>query len=87
MTLELTDPQPVDRAEEILTPEALAFVEDLHQRFAGRRNELLAARREQRERGRRHRPAGLPRPRPRRSATATGRWRPPRPPCRTAGSR
>ena len=48
MTLELTDPQPVDRAEEILSPDALAFVEALHQRFAGRRKDLLAARREQR---------------------------------------
>ncbi len=44
MTLELTDPHPVDRADEILTPEALAFVEKLHARFAGRRDELLAAR-------------------------------------------
>ncbi|HSU36139.1 MAG TPA: malate synthase A [Propionibacteriaceae bacterium] len=48
MTLELTDPQPVDRAEEILSPDALAFIEALHQRFAGRRRDLLAARREQR---------------------------------------
>jgi malate synthase len=46
MTLELTDSTPVERADEILTPEALAFVEALHQRFAGRRDELLAARRE-----------------------------------------
>ena len=44
MTLELTDPNPVDRADEILTPEALAFVEKLHVRFAGRRDELLVAR-------------------------------------------
>lgn len=36
---------PVDgRAGEILTPEALAFVADLHRRFDGRRRELLAAR-------------------------------------------
>ena len=48
MTLELTDARPVDRAEEILTPEALAFLDALHQRFAGRRDELLAARGEQR---------------------------------------
>ena len=48
MTLELTDPQPVDRAQEILSPGALAFVDALHQRFAGRRKDLLAARREQR---------------------------------------
>src|SRR3954447_3089250 len=44
MTLELTDPHPTERAEEILTPEALAFVEQLHIRFAHRRDELLAAR-------------------------------------------
>ena len=44
MTLELTDPHPVDRADEILTPAALEFVEKLHG-FAGRRDELLAARR------------------------------------------
>ena len=37
-------PPPVDRAEEILTPEALAFVEELHQRFAATRAELLKAR-------------------------------------------
>ncbi|MCE3290423.1 MAG: malate synthase, partial [Caulobacter sp.] len=36
---------PVEgRADEILTPEALAFVADLHRAFDGRRRELLAAR-------------------------------------------
>jgi malate synthase len=36
---------PIDgRAEEILTPEALAFVAELHRRFDARRRELLAAR-------------------------------------------
>ncbi|WGM37534.1 malate synthase A [Caulobacter sp. NIBR1757] len=36
---------PVEgRAHEILTPEALAFVADLHRTFDGRRRELLAAR-------------------------------------------
>ncbi|MBP7705081.1 MAG: malate synthase A [Caulobacter sp.] len=36
---------PVEgRATEILTPEALSFVADLHRRFDGRRRELLAAR-------------------------------------------
>jgi len=49
MTLELTDPHPIERAEEILTPEALAFVEALHERFADRRDELLAARGARRE--------------------------------------
>jgi malate synthase len=50
MSLELTDPRPIERAEEILTPEALAFVESLHTRFAARRDELLAARGAKRER-------------------------------------
>ncbi|OFI37146.1 malate synthase A [Arthrobacter sp. SW1] len=49
MALTVTDPQPIERAEEILTPEALAFVEELHKRFAGTRNELLAARTAKRE--------------------------------------
>ena len=49
MLIEVTDPRPVDRAGEILTPEALAFVADLHRRFAGRRDELLAARRTRRD--------------------------------------
>ena len=49
MAIELTDPNPVDRASEILTPEALSFLEQLHQRFAGRRDELLAARPVRRE--------------------------------------
>lgn len=38
----------VDRADEVLTPEALAFVADLQRRFGGRRDELLARRRERR---------------------------------------
>ncbi|MDL9979492.1 malate synthase A [Microbacterium candidum] len=44
MTIEITRPAQVEGADEILTPEALAFVEELHRRFAGRRDELLAAR-------------------------------------------
>ena len=40
----------VDRSEEVLTPEALAFVEDLQRLFGARRDELLAARRTRRER-------------------------------------
>ena len=44
MSLELTDPRPIERAEEILTPEALAFVESLQTRFGARRDELLDAR-------------------------------------------
>lgn len=44
MPITVTDDRPVARAEEILTPEALAFVEMLHTRFADCRDELLAAR-------------------------------------------
>jgi malate synthase len=36
-------------SEEILTPDALAFVEDLQRRFGGRRDELLRRRRVRRE--------------------------------------
>ncbi|GAA2119395.1 malate synthase A [Nocardioides bigeumensis] len=43
----LRGPQ-VDRADEVLTPEALDFVADLHRRFGARRGELLAARAERR---------------------------------------
>jgi malate synthase len=39
---------PVDRAEQILTPEALAFVAELQQRFGARRAELLGLRRQRR---------------------------------------
>ncbi|MGW0230562.1 malate synthase A [Actinopolymorpha singaporensis] len=38
----------VERGEEILTDEALAFLAELQQRFGARRDELLAARRERR---------------------------------------
>ena len=86
MPLELTDPRPIERAEEILTAEALAFLEKLHQHFAARRDELLAART-----GKRKRAASAGRwtscPRPRRSGPATGRWLRRRRRCRTAGSR
>ena len=40
---------PVPRSEEILTPEALAFVADLDARFHSRRDDLLAARQSRRE--------------------------------------
>jgi malate synthase len=40
---------PVERGEEILTPEALAFVGGLHEAFAARRDELLEARTVRRE--------------------------------------
>ncbi len=48
LTVEVTG-SPVERAEEILTPEALAFVEALQREFAARRDELLAARQTRRD--------------------------------------
>ena len=39
-----------ERFDEVLTPDALAFLSDLHQRFAGRRCDLLQARRERHQR-------------------------------------
>ncbi|HEV7169254.1 MAG TPA: malate synthase A [Micrococcaceae bacterium] len=48
MAISLTDPQPIERAQEILTPEALAFIEALHRRFAATRAERLADRAEKR---------------------------------------
>lgn len=44
MTLELTSPMPFPQAETILTPDALAFIEQLHRNFAGQREERLADR-------------------------------------------
>lgn len=41
---------PHRHAERVLTPEAVAFLLDLHDRFDGRRRELLAARRERQAR-------------------------------------
>jgi malate synthase len=40
---------PVERGEEILTPQALAFLADLQERFGPRRDELLARRRVRRD--------------------------------------
>ena len=40
---------PVERGDEILTPEALEFLAGLHDAFAARRDELLQARRGRRE--------------------------------------
>lgn len=42
--IELVDPDPVVGAGELLTPECLDFVARLHDRFAGRRDELLSRR-------------------------------------------
>ncbi|MGV8966970.1 MAG: malate synthase A [Cellulomonas sp.] len=47
--LEITGPVVVG-SEEILTPEALAFVTELHTRFLGRRHDLLLARQRRRAR-------------------------------------
>ncbi|WP_313817452.1 malate synthase A [Citricoccus sp.] len=44
MTIEFTRPAHLDRAGEILTDEAFAFVEALHQNFAPRREQLLGQR-------------------------------------------
>ncbi|MFI5085988.1 MAG: malate synthase A [Actinomycetales bacterium] len=44
MAISVTDTRPTERADEILTPEALAFVAELHERFGARRRERLAAR-------------------------------------------
>ena len=49
MGVTLNGPE-IARADEILTPDAVAFVADLHRRFAGRRDELLAERTRRRER-------------------------------------
>ena len=48
-SIEVSGPA-VERSEEMLTPEALAFVADLQRHFGLRRDELLAARRTRRER-------------------------------------
>lgn len=49
MSIELTTTTPVAGAETILTPEALQFLELLHQEFRGTRDERLAARKARRE--------------------------------------
>ncbi|GAA3006519.1 malate synthase A [Streptomyces fulvorobeus] len=47
-TLAIVDAEPLPRQDEVLTPEALAFVAELHRRFTPRRDELLARRGERR---------------------------------------
>lgn len=49
MTIEIARATDVAGGEEILTGDALAFVEELHRRFEPRRRDLLAARRARRE--------------------------------------
>ena len=80
MSIEITDRHPIDRAEEILTDDALAFLEKLHQNFAGRRDELLAARVGKRSRRAADEVLGLPARDRRRPRAATGRSRRPRRP-------
>ncbi|WP_413248637.1 malate synthase A [Sinomonas flava] len=48
MAITVTDTAPVARAGEILTDEALAFIEELHARFGAERNARLAARKARR---------------------------------------
>src|SRR5262249_58020319 len=55
---------PVDDAERVLTPAALAFVADLARRFEPRRREPLDGRRRRQEALRRRAPPGLPPPTP-----------------------
>jgi malate synthase len=50
MSIEIVRDIDVVGGGEILTDDALAFVEELHRRFDPRRRELLAARRARRER-------------------------------------
>ena len=67
----------VERGEEILTPEALAFVADLQTRFGAHRDALLAARAARRAEIAAARPDRLPRGH---GPCATGDWRVPPPP-------
>ncbi|WAP52101.1 malate synthase A [Arthrobacter sp. ATA002] len=50
MAVTVSDMSPAAGAAEILTPEALAFVDELHRRFRGTRDGLLAERAERRRR-------------------------------------
>ena len=75
----VTDPTPIPRAGEILTPEALAFITELNRRFNPVREELLAARGAKREAV-----ASTSCRKPSPFVKATGRLPRPLPPCRTA---
>ncbi|WP_421015761.1 hypothetical protein, partial [Glutamicibacter creatinolyticus] len=48
MTISISRIPNVPAAQDILSDEALAFIEKLHERFAGTRDELVAARDERR---------------------------------------
>src|SRR3954451_12804414 len=67
----------VERAGEVLTPEALEFVADLQQRFGGHRDPLLAARRARRAEIAAERRIGF---RPETAEIRDGDWRVPPPP-------
>ncbi len=60
MTIQAAPSPTVPRAAEILTPEALVFIEELHTRFAGERDARLAARQAKREEVRQTGSARLP---------------------------
>ena len=100
MSIEIARDDEVAGSDEILTHEALAFVEQLHHRFDMRRRDLLAARHERRERIAAGEPLGfLPEtadvragdcsvpPTPMRSSTAGSRSRAPRCPPRWPSTR
>ncbi|WP_456283673.1 malate synthase A [Microbacterium sp. JZ101] len=78
MSIQITDPAPVARAEEILTPEALAFVDALHERFAARVPQLLDRRRERRDEIARTHTLGFL---PETADVRAGDWRVPEPPA------
>lgn len=50
MAIEVSDLSPAEGAEKILTPDALAFIEELHHRFRSTRDERLDARVQRRNR-------------------------------------
>ena len=72
---------------QILTPDALDFIVDLHRTFNPRRKELLAGPPRAPEAPRRRREAGLPRRDPLRSASPNGPSRPSPPTSWIAASR
>ena len=85
--VEVTGPAIVPGSDRVLTPEALAFVADLHRRFNPTRERLLAARAQRQERI--EAPARCPTSAPTRprSAPPTGASAAPRPTSTTAASR
>lgn len=86
MAITVTDTAPVARAGEILTEEALAFVEELHHRFADERNAKLEARKGRRAEAARTRRLDFL---PETAGIRAGDWKVAEapPPSRTAASR